>query len=202
MNARSQTTAMLDWWAIAGVDRAGYPSREARGVVAIRRKGGAMIWHMDQAIPLLPLAWARAENVRQPRSTSDPPGADVAPRLPRRYRRDPRRGRGEEVRGAGRAHLGGRRVSRLVGLRSRPRGGGANRRPALARAANRIRHRLGLRRASRSPRWRQELEARRSLGQHPCGDIPQGALLGPLTRSGSVAPSRVARSRTFDRSGG
>lgn len=56
MVALEHTRAMLRWWAESGVDLAD---------LAVRRRNGAMLWH--RAVPLsdLPLAWARAENVRQ-----------------------------------------------------------------------------------------------------------------------------------------
>lgn len=59
---------MLRWWLRAGVDRAD---------LAVRRRNGAMLWHADQTIGTLPLAWARAENAHN---------ADVYVRPARGYR--------------------------------------------------------------------------------------------------------------------
>lgn len=56
MRASDQTRAMLRWWVQAGVDTAD---------MAIRRANGAMAWHRGRSLHDLPLAWARAENVRQ-----------------------------------------------------------------------------------------------------------------------------------------
>lgn len=56
MQAMSQTRAMLAWWTSVGIDRAD---------LAVRRRDGSMIWHFDLELDLLPLAWARAENVRR-----------------------------------------------------------------------------------------------------------------------------------------
>ncbi len=47
---------MLDWFADAHV---------ARADLAVRRRDGAVVWHPDRALDELPLAWARAENVRR-----------------------------------------------------------------------------------------------------------------------------------------
>lgn len=55
MRARDETEGMLSWWSAAGVDRAD---------LAVRRHDGTMIWHHDTDLDRLPLAWARAENVR------------------------------------------------------------------------------------------------------------------------------------------
>jgi hypothetical protein len=55
MRASDQTSSMLGWWAQAGVHRAD---------LAIRRADGTMAWHHDHGVDDLPLAWARAENVR------------------------------------------------------------------------------------------------------------------------------------------
>ena len=55
MTARDHTRAMLQWWADAGVDRAD---------LAVRRSGGAMLWHRGHPLDALPLAWARAENTQ------------------------------------------------------------------------------------------------------------------------------------------
>ena len=55
MNANRQTRAMLEWWRRAGVDRAD---------LAVHRADGVMIWHRSRALERLPLAWARAENLR------------------------------------------------------------------------------------------------------------------------------------------
>lgn len=67
MPARDHTSAMLQWWVRAGVDRAD---------LAVRRRDGAMLWHADQAIDALTLTWARAHNAR---------GADVYVRPARGY---------------------------------------------------------------------------------------------------------------------
>lgn len=56
MNASDQTRVMLDWWAVAGVDRAD---------LAVRRSTGSMLWHRDLALHALPVAWARAENAHR-----------------------------------------------------------------------------------------------------------------------------------------
>lgn len=56
MPASDQTSAMLRWWARAGVDRAD---------LAIRREDGNMAWHHDKDLGALPLSWARAQNVRR-----------------------------------------------------------------------------------------------------------------------------------------
>lgn len=56
MQAMSQTRAMIAWWTSVGIDRAD---------LAVRRRDGSMIWHFDLELDLLPLAWARAENVRR-----------------------------------------------------------------------------------------------------------------------------------------
>lgn len=55
MKAREQTEGMLRWWQGAGITHAD---------LAVRRPGGAMIWHRDWSLDRLPLSWARAENVR------------------------------------------------------------------------------------------------------------------------------------------
>jgi hypothetical protein len=47
---------MLRWWSAAGIERAD---------LAVRRADGAMLWHADQALDALPLAWARAQNVQR-----------------------------------------------------------------------------------------------------------------------------------------
>ena len=47
---------MLAWWSQIGIDHAD---------LAVRRPSGTMIWHRDLAIDSLPLAWARAQNVRR-----------------------------------------------------------------------------------------------------------------------------------------
>lgn len=47
---------MLGWWRDAGVDLAD---------LAVRRPDGAMAWHHQVPLGELPLAWARAENVRR-----------------------------------------------------------------------------------------------------------------------------------------
>lgn len=56
MKAKQHTVSMLRWWANVGVGRAD---------LAVRRHNGAMIWHRDLSFDALPIAWARAENVRQ-----------------------------------------------------------------------------------------------------------------------------------------
>lgn len=55
MRASDQTRGMLSWWARTGVDRAD---------IAVRRAHGVMAWHLCRPVRDLPLAWARAENVR------------------------------------------------------------------------------------------------------------------------------------------
>jgi len=67
MPARDHTDRMLRWWSQAGIDRAD---------LVVRRADGAMLWHADQSIEALPLAWARAHNVRR---------ADVYVRAARGY---------------------------------------------------------------------------------------------------------------------
>lgn len=54
--ASAHTTAMLTWWAEVGITRAD---------LAIRRDDAKMIWHHDRPLEDLPLAWARAQNVRR-----------------------------------------------------------------------------------------------------------------------------------------
>ena len=54
--ASAHTRAMLAWWAQAGITRAD---------LAVRRSDTRMIWHYDRLLEDLPLAWARAENVRR-----------------------------------------------------------------------------------------------------------------------------------------
>lgn len=56
MRARLQTSTMLRWWHDHGIDRAD---------LAVRRESGEMIWHLGLGLEALPLAWARAENVRR-----------------------------------------------------------------------------------------------------------------------------------------
>lgn len=55
MNAQEHTDSMLRWWGDAGITRAD---------LAVRRPGGAMLWHHDVMLDNLPLPWARAENLR------------------------------------------------------------------------------------------------------------------------------------------
>ncbi len=55
MNAKQQTHAMLRWLHSVGIERAD---------LAVHRADGAMIWHRSRALKQLPLAWARAQNVR------------------------------------------------------------------------------------------------------------------------------------------
>ncbi len=55
MKAKQQTHAMLRWLHSAGIERAD---------LAVHRADGAMIWHRSRALEQLPLAWARAQNVR------------------------------------------------------------------------------------------------------------------------------------------
>ena len=59
MRACEQTAQMLWWLSAVGIMCAD---------LAVRRAGGAMLWHRDVEIDRLPLSWARAENVH---------GADV-----------------------------------------------------------------------------------------------------------------------------
>lgn len=54
--ASAHTRTMLTWWAQAGITRAD---------LAVRRPDTRMIWHYDRRLGDLPLAWARAENVRR-----------------------------------------------------------------------------------------------------------------------------------------
>jgi hypothetical protein len=54
--ASAHTAAQLHGWAQAGIERAD---------LAIRRPDGAMLWHHDCPLADLPLAWARAHNVKQ-----------------------------------------------------------------------------------------------------------------------------------------
>ena len=68
MQARDHTDKMLCWWSRVGIDRAD---------LAVRRSDGAMLWHADQTLDTLPLAWARAHNARK---------ADVYVRPARGYR--------------------------------------------------------------------------------------------------------------------
>lgn len=56
MRAQEHIRAMLQWWRRAGIGRCD---------LAVRRADGAMLWHLDQLIDELPVAWARAENVRR-----------------------------------------------------------------------------------------------------------------------------------------
>ena len=55
MKAKQQTHAMLRWLHSAGIERAD---------LAVHRADGAMIWHRSQVLEQLPLAWARAQNIR------------------------------------------------------------------------------------------------------------------------------------------
>lgn len=54
--AVAHTSAMLTWWADTGITRAD---------LAIRRCDATIIWHHDRPLEDLPLAWARAQNVRR-----------------------------------------------------------------------------------------------------------------------------------------
>lgn len=56
MRARDHTRSMLRWWLYKGITVAD---------IAVRRSDGTMIWHDATPVTELPLAWARAENVRQ-----------------------------------------------------------------------------------------------------------------------------------------
>ena len=57
MRAHEHTRSMLAWWHEMGIDRAD---------LAVRRlPSGAMLWQRDLAATSLPLAWARAQNVRR-----------------------------------------------------------------------------------------------------------------------------------------
>lgn len=56
MRAHEHTRSMLAWWQRIGIERAD---------LAVRQPPGAMVWHYDLEIPSLPLAWARAQNVRR-----------------------------------------------------------------------------------------------------------------------------------------
>jgi hypothetical protein len=47
---------MLAWWSRIGIERVD---------LAVRQTSGAMLWHCDLGTTSLPLAWARAQNVRQ-----------------------------------------------------------------------------------------------------------------------------------------
>ncbi len=55
MKAKQQTHAMLQWLHSVGIERAD---------LAVHRTDGAMIWHSSRTLEQLPLAWARAQNVR------------------------------------------------------------------------------------------------------------------------------------------
>jgi len=55
MRACEQTAQMLSWWLEAGI---------AYVDLAVRRPGGAMLWHREMEIGHVPLSWSRAENVR------------------------------------------------------------------------------------------------------------------------------------------
>ena len=56
MRAQEHTYSMLRWWWRAGITIAD---------LAVRRCDGTMVWHYETPLTELPLAWARAENVRQ-----------------------------------------------------------------------------------------------------------------------------------------
>jgi hypothetical protein len=56
MKAKDHTRWLLRWWQDVGITRAD---------VAVKRPTGQVIWHHDLRLDQLPLAWARAENVRQ-----------------------------------------------------------------------------------------------------------------------------------------
>jgi len=56
MRARDHCSAMLRFWSQTAISRVD---------LALRRHDGTMIWHRDCAPRQLPLAWLRAENVRQ-----------------------------------------------------------------------------------------------------------------------------------------
>jgi hypothetical protein len=56
MKAAEHTQLMLDWWLQVGVGRAD---------LALKRPSGRMVWHRDLPLTAIPLAWARAENVRR-----------------------------------------------------------------------------------------------------------------------------------------
>ncbi len=68
--ACAHTRAMLTWWAQAGITRAD---------LAVRRSDARMIWHYDRLLEDLPLAWARAENVRRADVYVRPARADSWP---------------------------------------------------------------------------------------------------------------------------
>lgn len=89
MRASDQTRTMLQWWCSADVYRAD---------LAVRRPDGAMAWHHGRHLHDLPLAWARAENVRHadvyirpargerwPLLFLDDVPCDVAARVARKY---------------------------------------------------------------------------------------------------------------------
>lgn len=56
MRSFQHTELMLRWWAEAHIDRAD---------LAIRRPSGQMLWQRDLPLEVLPLDWARAENVHR-----------------------------------------------------------------------------------------------------------------------------------------
>lgn len=56
MSAREHTRSMLRWWLFAGITVVD---------LAVRRHDKKMAWHYGVSLRSLPLAWARAENVRQ-----------------------------------------------------------------------------------------------------------------------------------------
>ena len=56
MKAHEHTQSMLAWWRGIGIDRSD---------LVLKQPSGAMIWHHDVAVANLPLAWARAQNVRR-----------------------------------------------------------------------------------------------------------------------------------------
>lgn len=56
MKAQQHTQSMLRWWQHVGIDRVD---------LAVKPRADGMIWHRDQALGSLPLAWTRAQNVHQ-----------------------------------------------------------------------------------------------------------------------------------------
>lgn len=67
MKASEHTEVMLAWWNDRGITRVD---------LAVRRRDGVVCWQRDRPLESLPLAWARAENLR---------GAEIYARPARRY---------------------------------------------------------------------------------------------------------------------
>ncbi len=97
----------------------------------------------------------------------------------------------QEICHPGGAHVRARRLPSVVAPDLRPRRAAALPRPALAHPPHRRRPRLRLRRAPRTPRRNEKLEARRRVGQRPPAAKPARLCLGPDTRS-AIRRSRQA----------